>query len=191
MPARRRKRSPSSASRQATKAPKHSFCDSCRSRKTKCTTTTYRAPCASCCERKVECTYNGDTAAGRTPGGARTNLRQIVCNPCASSKYKCDLTRPACGSCIKSGKSSVCVYPDGPREGGVTQNPGQTFGADQRSELAEYHVRFNEFGDQSLGTDQLRYRPLIFLPKALLRMQEHWSGIGDRELPVPRMIQMI
>jgi hypothetical protein len=139
---RRNKRRSSSSSQQATKAPRVPACDLCRSRKTKCMTTTSRPSCASCHESNVECTYIGNTATGKTPGPTRTSLkRQNVCHSCEKAKSRCDQTRPSCGRCTKLGKSSLCVYPHGPRDDGVTQNPGQISGADQLSGLAETYVR--------------------------------------------------
>ena len=140
----------------------------------------------------MECTYIGKSATGKTPGPARTSLkRQNVCDPCEKSKFRCDQTRPSCGRCSRLGKSSQCSYPHGPRQGGETRSSGQEFDADQRSELAEDDVRFNKFGDQSLGTDQPRYRPLVLLSKALSRRTQHWLGIGNRKLQVTQVNRMI
>jgi hypothetical protein len=104
------------------------------------------ASCKSCDQRGQKCTLGDDRTGDRTASPVRKSLRyQKVCDPCKASKYKCDETRPVCGSCFTSGKSSVCVYPDGPRDDGVTRNPGKNFGTDQQSELARTNVRLTNF----------------------------------------------
>jgi hypothetical protein len=43
----------------------------------------------------------------------RSRRRAIACQQCRRKKLKCDLEYPACGSCIRSKRSSQCIYHNG------------------------------------------------------------------------------
>ncbi|KAB5595218.1 Fungal specific transcription factor domain containing protein [Ceratobasidium theobromae] len=102
----------------------------------------------------------GDTRHGSNSQGPILQ-RGSACLTCRRRKLKCDASKPACTSCIRSGRSQTCSYDDGLPKSRVQLLSGKV-------RDLEAKIKAMEMARQSSGGTQLQPHPTLSSTNVLL-----------------------